>query len=490
MTVVHEPRPALDQDQPAAVVLPSADDPFVAGAVTAVGGPPGRHARLERRLWTPVRVVIALTLLGCTLGFLQKLPCRDGGDWVNQHQYTHACYTDLLPLYGGEGLAAGERPYYDHNVEYPVLIGGIMQVTAELVKPFDPSQRSTRFVDVNIALLTACAVVTAICVSRLAGRRPWDGALFALAPGLILGGFINWDLPAAALLGLGMLAWARRYPFLAGIALGLGGATKLYPLVLLAPLAVLCLRAGRWKALLLTLAGTAVSWLAVNLPIALTARDGWSYFYSFSQERGADWGSIWYVLQYVRGTPLDTGLAPGEAPHLLNLAAEVTFAAGLLGVVALTLLAKRRPRLPQVMFLTLVAFCLSNKVFSPQYVVWLLPLAVLARPRWRSLLLWQAGEVIAFFGIWYYLINISVPGQGITATWYFTALILRDVLLLGFSALVVRDVLRPEHDVVRRDGVDDPAGGPLDGAPDRFSLRRRSPQTKASVEPLSEARAG
>jgi hypothetical protein len=34
------------------------------------------------------------------------------------------------------------------------------------------------------------------------------------------------------------------------------------------------------------------------------------------------------------------------------------------------------------------------------------------------------------------------------------------------EALVVRDVLRPELDVVRQDGVDDPAGGVLDGAPD------------------------
>lgn len=457
-------------------VQPAADDPFVAGVVTAVGGPLGRHARLQRRLWTPVRVVIALTLLGCVLGFLQKAPCRDGADWVDQHQYTHACYMDLLPLYAGLGLANGEVPYYEHDVEYPVLIGGIMQVTAELVEPLDPAERSTRFVDVNIALLAACAVVTAVCISRLAGRRPWDAALFALAPGLILGGFINWDLPAAALLALGMLAWARRYPFLAGIAIGLGGATKLYPLVLLAPLLVLCLRAGKLKPLAWTIGGAAVGWISVNAPVYFTARDGWSYFYTFSQDRGADWGSIWYVLQVIRGKPLDTGLAPGEAPHLLNLAAEVTFALGLLGVVALILLARRRPRLPQVMFLTLVAFCLSNKVFSPQYVVWLLPLAVLSRPRWRSLMVWQAGEVLAFFAIWYYLIGISVPGQGISSDRYFTALLLRDALLIGFSALVVRDILRPDHDVVRRDGVDDPAGGVLEGAPDRFTLRRRSRQ--------------
>jgi hypothetical protein len=33
-------------------------------------------------------------------------------------------------------------------------------------------------------------------------------------------------------------------------------------------------------------------------------------------------------------------------------------------------------------------------------------------------------------------------------------------------AFVVRDVLRPRHDVVREDGDDDPAGGVLDGAPE------------------------
>jgi hypothetical protein len=33
-------------------------------------------------------------------------------------------------------------------------------------------------------------------------------------------------------------------------------------------------------------------------------------------------------------------------------------------------------------------------------------------------------------------------------------------------AMVVRDILRPEHDPVRLDGSDDPGGGVLDGAPD------------------------
>ena len=475
MTVAPQPVSEL--------VLPSSDDPVVAAAVTAVGGPPGRHARLSgRRLWTPVRVLIALTLLTCTLGLLEKSPCLDPASWVHQHQYTRGCYTDLLPLYSNEGLADGQRPYLDHKVEYPVLIGGLMQVAADAVKPFAPASRSTRFVEITIALMTACAVVTAICLTRVSGRRPWDAALFALSPGLLLAGFINWDLAAAAFLGLGLLAWARRHPVWAGVALGLGGATKLYPLVLLAPLALLCIRAGRWKELGLTLLGSASAWLVVNLPIALAAPAGWRYFYTFSQQRGADWGSVFYVLQYFRG-PLDTNLAPNQSPHLLNLAASLAFLAGLAGVAVLTFTARRRPRLAQVMFLTLAAFCLSNKVYSPQYVIWLLPLAALARPRWGAFLAWQASEVIAFFAIWYYLVTVSVAGQGIGASWYFAALLTRDVVLLGLCALVVRDVLHPEHDVVRRDGADDPAGGVLDGAEDRILIARRPAPAVSSRPP-------
>ena len=49
-----------------------------------------------------------------------------------------------------------------------------------------------------------------------------------------------------------------------------------------------------------------------------------------------------------------------------------------LGLVALlALMAPRRPRVAQLVFLVMVAFVLTNKVYSPQYVLWLSPLAVL-----------------------------------------------------------------------------------------------------------------
>src|SRR3954447_9265695 len=143
-------------------VLPSGGDPVVAGAVTSIGGPPGQHARIgSRRLWTPVRVLLALTLLTCTLGFLQKAPCRTEA-WAHEFQYTHLCYTDVFALYFSEGLSEDKRPYLDHPVEYPVVMGAAMEVAAKVVQPFSPPNRPKHFYDVTWVLLTACAMSVAV----------------------------------------------------------------------------------------------------------------------------------------------------------------------------------------------------------------------------------------------------------------------------------------------------------------------------------------
>src|SRR5204863_333983 len=41
----------------------------------------------------------------------------------------------------------------------------------------------------------------------------------------------------------------------------------------------------------------ALAWLAVDLPVMIAAPSGWAYFFSFSKNRGADWGSIWYMFE-------------------------------------------------------------------------------------------------------------------------------------------------------------------------------------------------
>ena len=138
----------------------------------------------------------------------------------------------------------------------------------------------------------------------------------------------------------------------------------------------------------------------------------------------------------------------------------------------LTLTAPRRPRFAQLAFLVVAAFILTNKVYSPQYVLWLIPLAALARPRWRDFLIWQACEVMYFLGIWMYLAYTTSGDkhQGLPTEGYQLAIAVHLLGTLYLCAVVVRDILMPERDVVRSDGSDDPSGGVLDGAEDVFVL--------------------
>jgi len=258
------------------------------------------------------------------------------------------------------------------------------------------------------------------------------------------------------------------------VLLGLAVATKFYPLVFFGPLLLLCLRAGRLRAFAVTTVSAAVAWLAVNLPVALIAPTGWARFYQLNDTRTADWGSVWYFFETERW-PFLGALGIGS----VNALSLLIFAAGCVLIGLIILAAPRRPRLPQAFFLVLAVFLLANKVWSPQYVIWLVPLVVLARPRLWSYLLWQAAEVGYFFAIWAYLITVlAIPpappaAGGIGPGLYFAALLARFATVALLCVLVTRDILRPEADVVRAGGEDDPAGGVLAGAPDRFVLRLR-----------------
>jgi uncharacterized membrane protein len=460
-----------------------------AGREAEVGPGAGPHPGAARLalLAGSVTALVTATLLGSALALTSKWACRAGAWNGYLSQFQAHCYTDIYPLYFGEGLSSGKVPYVDHPVEYPVLIGGAMQLVAWLVRPIaNPFTRGREFFDLTVVLLTLFAVIGVLATAYLAGRsRRWTALGVALAPAVILAAYINWDLIAMGLAMAGMAAWAARRGVLAGVLLGLAVATKFYPLLFFGPLLLLCLRAGRMREFWITFGSAAVAWLLVDLPVMIVAPAGWARFYRLSDTRSADWGSIWYFFQTEHWQVVGT-----TSVSTLNVISAAVFGVACVLIVLLTLGAPQRPRVAQLFFLTLATFLLSNKVWSPQYVVWLAPLVVLARPRLGAYLAWQVAEVGYFFAIWAYLITVSVAGPsfigvgGIGTGLYFTALIARFATVLVLCGLVVRDILQPAHDVVRADGADDPAGGVLSGAADRLVLRsgpRRSTRPAAAA---------
>jgi uncharacterized membrane protein len=460
----HEPEP----------VRPTEADEVARNGSELIGGPLGRHALLGTSWWSPVRVVALVAIGMFVLGLVQKAPCYNGG-WFHGAgvQYTHACYSDIPHLYNGRGFAAGLVPYFDRlpgdmeYLEYPVLTGLFMEVAAWLT----PGSGSIQYQEqwywmVNAGMLMVCAAVIAVCVTRTHARRPWDGLLVALAPAFALTATINWDLLAVALTAAAMLMWSRGRALAFGVLLGLATAAKFYPFLLLGPLFLLCWRAGKWRAFGTALLGTVAAWLLVNGPVMLFAFEGWSKFYRFSQERGVDFGSFWLIL--AQNT---SGLITTERVNTLT---AVLLVACFVGMAALTFMAPRRPRFAQLAFLIVAVFILTNKVYSPQYVLWLVPLAALARPRWRDFLIWQACEVMYFLGIWMYLAYTTSGDahKGLPTDGYHWAIGVHLVGTAYLCAVVVRDILTPDQDAVRRSGDDDPSGGVLDGAEDVFVLGR------------------
>jgi uncharacterized membrane protein len=473
------------------VVAPTLDDPVARAASGGIGGPLGRHALTGRSWWTPLRVVIVCATVFFSLGVVEKSPCVDT-DWDDHpppFSFSHMCYSDIQYLFVGRGLDVGVIPFEpaedmpeevrpstldeEHaiTIEYPVLSGLWMGAAAwitnaiggtppggdvdgsVLSRQIKGEYRSAVFWSVNAVGFFAALLIGLAFLVNAQKRRPWDALMVAASPALALAAMINWDLLAFGLVAAFLWSWSTRRPVSAGIFIGLGAATKLYPLFFLGPLLVLCLRERRLDEWAKTLTAAVVAWSAVNLPIYLWSPDAFNWFWQFNASRGPDYGSLWLVAQ-------DAGHA--ATPHVVNMTTWLGFGAACVGIALLALLAPRRPRLPQLLYLTVAAFLIVNKVYSPQYVIWLLPLVALARPRWRDVLIWQAAEIFYFFAVWMHIAGFFVSAD--TQDWvYALAIIVRVLAQLYIAVLVIRDILQPWHDPVRADGLsDDPLGGVLD----------------------------
>jgi uncharacterized membrane protein len=451
------------------------------------------------RRWSLAACFVMLAAVAMLLGaFAQRLPCIQSYrnsqgqialNWSNDRPYAYYCYSDVIALYSVDRLdVAGEFPYRTswvtgagtparqvHYVEYPVLTGLLMWAGARIAQGLRragvyPALATVGLYFDAVALVLAAAWLFVVsAVMRLNRREPRYALLVALSPLVIAQVFTNFDAVAVAFATGGLLAWARRRPVLAGILLGLGGATKLYPLLFLVPLLALCLRAGKLRQGAQAVGAAAASWVVVNAPIAILYPLGWSYFWRFSTMRGAGYESLYYIASYFTGVGVDQHLPPNHAPGALNALSVGLFVAACLAICWIALSAPRRPRLAPLCLLVMVAFLLVSKVYSPQYSLWLVPLAALSLPRWRLLVPWMIIDALVWVPTLLFL-------RGSISEGYFLGAVLaRDAALALISAVVLREIYRPARDVLRSAGDDDGCGGVLDHAADRVTLGRRRP---------------
>ncbi|PSR36464.1 MAG: hypothetical protein C7B44_08875 [Sulfobacillus thermosulfidooxidans] len=264
------------------------------------------------------------------------------------YSFSHGTYSDVAALYSSRHLYARALPYFHNIIEYPVIIGFYMWAMAWLPGFWG------YWVGSGIGLVLAFVGA----LYALWHSRGWRAALwFSASPLLLVCGLLNWDLLGIMTWGWALWEWKAQRWALTGVALGVGMATKFFPVVLVPYLFWgLRQRHQRGEARRL-LWGFVLTAGGLNLPCALWARPGWAEFFTFNSGRGPAPGLYqWLILR---------GVLHIDTVNLLSLVLTVG------GGVAL-LWAQAQGRLDPIEAGTaaLAWWLLCNKVYSPQYMLW------------------------------------------------------------------------------------------------------------------------
>jgi hypothetical protein len=285
-------------------------------------------------------------------------------------------------------VAAGQRVYLDFPFEYPPLALPLFTL------PYhgDPVAYPRWFAGEMILLSSAAAALTGATAAAL-----WRGLARPLAAGgayaaaVLAAGAITanrYDVAVALTLAACLFFLARRHTTAAGAALGVGLALKLTPGMLL-PLVLIVAETRRRT--LYALAAFLVFAIVPFLPF-LGRFDGLTNIITYHARRPLQIESVpgtVYLIAGARGAwDIGTGNSFGSqslAGPGSELVARLSVWVGLLLVAGVYVLIWRRRALlraePEFIAVSalacVLAFTVCNKVLSPQFLCWTLPLVAL-----------------------------------------------------------------------------------------------------------------
>ena len=373
----------------------------------------------------------------------------------------------LIYLHKAEALARGGVPYRDFAFEYPPLALLAMAVPYFAWPWPPPSFEAYRwlFTAWESLLVVALVIIASRMGARLAGgsATPDGGAVSrkvssrVLVLAIVAAPSLAWrfDLLAAVLATLAIL-WAlegRAAP--AGVAIGLGALAKVYPLALVPALAAMWLAPVDGRRLARFGAGLGATVAIGLLPVIAIAGDKAWGFVTYQADRGLQLetlpaGLILLVRTWTGGrVPLtfdhSAVQVAGTAAQAylpfqpwVSVACFVALAAVSLAVARREMRARGTVQPGTIIAIAsafILVLLLTNKVFSVQYFVWLLPLAAFL-PRGQFLLTALIGALSV--GI-HPLLYRALIAQDAAAVWLLN---LRNGLLVALLAWVLAALLR------------------------------------------------
>jgi uncharacterized membrane protein len=390
------------------------------------------------------KLVLVFSLCSCIFAFVKFNPCRLN-DFSSASVTLKACYSDIPIFWKSRLLEVHVWPYSYlpipelskilPPIEYPVIVGTIIWLLS-----FITSQQGiadVNYFDVNAIFIALLFTATNFYLFKLVKNRVF---FFIFAPAVFFSLFINWDMWAVLPTIMAIYYFDKKRYKLSGLLLAIATAAKFYPIVLLLPITCILLKRDRTKLgqFFLVFLGF---YSLINLPYILSDFAGWKYFFEFSFNRGIGYGSIWEATGLL-------GLSISNLNVFFTLTTLVVFA-----LVAIYYLKYADlENLYSIAFFSVFAFTLFSKVYSPQYVLWLTPLAVLAirnRSQISFYLIWQTFELIYHLAIWRYIYWLGLGGKmdGLAPEQYSVISLLRMFSLILFTLSLAYPLIRQTNKV-------------------------------------------
>jgi hypothetical protein len=311
---------------------------------------------------------------------------------------------DRSAMSQSESFRDVQVPYRDFNCEYPPLAIAAFMATGLFTAIYTHYVVVFR-IEMSLCVLLLCLVLYKVLLEC---GRPWPhsacmaGAMFSIMV-FLLGSMLTdrFDVFSSLLVGLSLLFCMRKQIFFAGIFVGLGIATKVWPAVLLPMMLIEPFKQREYPKVISTIAAAVITVSLVHLPwLILSPTHAFGYL-SFLGSRGLQIESLpanaVMILAKVLHLPAESVYQWGSqdlvSPALDRWAAGMsTLLSAVLYGLTLFLVyfsrtgeADRSQRLILDYVAVILAVLLTAKVFSPQYLVWLCPaiLAVDLKRRWE-----------------------------------------------------------------------------------------------------------
>jgi uncharacterized membrane protein len=335
----------------------------------------------------------------------------------------------------------------------------------------------------SLALVLASRAVVA--TSELPGTRS-DVAWAALAA-LLLGVVTTHRYDASVALALAFGCWALvdDRPVLFGLAAAAAFVLKGVPLIAFPPLAMVWFRERRYRELTVFVSTAAAASALVMLPALWTAGSAMLDMARYHAVRPiqleSTWGALLGFVHAVRSGFVSVEKTFGSTNTtgtLASIVAPISTAATVLALLIVYLLTWRRMSDPSPagrrraaldgLLASLAVFMAFGKVCSPQYLVWILPIGLVASrasltSRPLVLLLLTFGLTQAIYPVTYGALESLEP-------WALCLVLGRNVLLLVWAALAMRR--QPGRDQKRPTATKPAAPGATAGPTPMAALQR------------------